>query len=217
VVQMLSGLKMDRRIGVIDLGVGNFSSVVNLIRRLGANAELLSLECDLEEFDLVILPGVGAFDTAMQIINSSSLRQRLEAYVSLPGNVFVGICLGMQILSNGSEEGKLDGLGMIPGYVKKFNFTGCDTKLPVPHMGWNRVEFKQLPFSENWDEPGRFYFVHSYHFECDEEYILSKTVYGSSFISAVRNKNIFGFQFHPEKSGKNGMALFKSVLELSCV
>jgi glutamine amidotransferase len=208
---------MNRKIGVIDLGVGNFSSVVNLIRRVGGDAELLSLNCELNDFDVVMLPGVGAFDTAMKIINDSSLAERLRSYVSDPSKIFIGICLGMQILSDGSEEGSLPGLGLIPGNVRKFNFREELLKLPIPHMGWNRVSFEKGTFSGYLSEPQRFYFVHSFYYDCDEQYVLSRTNYGRNFISAVRSNNVFGFQFHPEKSGKNGMALIKELLEKVCV
>lgn len=203
------------KVGVIDIGCGNVSSVYNLTRRTGYPAKVIRSPEQLQDFDLIILPGVGAFDTVMSKLVELNFVDALNEFIANKDKRYIGICLGMQVLANSSEEGSIAGLGWIDGSVKKFS--KLPDGYPIPHMGWNKAKFKALDLEDLNYDMNRFYFVHSYYFSCDEKYQLSTTDYGGDFTSAVYKDNIYGFQFHPEKSGKNGMNLFKTVLEKICV
>ena len=161
------------------------------------------------------MPGVGAFDAAMQKIADSGLRTVLDKKVLEEKIPTLGICLGMQLLTNSSEEGVLPGLGWIPAKTIKFNFPP-DSKLKIPHMGWNYVFSKKESTLTNDlpDEP-RFYFVHSYFVKCDnEQHVLTMTPYGSEFHSIIQKDNVYGAQFHPEKSHKYGMKLLANFAKI---
>jgi imidazole glycerol-phosphate synthase subunit HisH len=188
---------------VIDLGLGNSAAVENMCLRLGAKAFRSRSPQQLQDFEKIILPGVGSFDAGVKALDSSGFGEfiRLQAQCNTP---ILGICLGMQLLFEGSEEGQLPGLGLIPGFVKKFS----DKFVKVPHMGWNTVHFRPNPLPEI--HSPRFYFVHSFHCVCAEEHAWGTTRYGDDFVSAVHHKNLWGTQFHPEKSHKFGMSLLKS-------
>lgn len=197
-------------IGVIDYGMGNISSVMNILKRLNTDSKLITNPALLAECNKIILPGVGKFDEGIKHLKNSGMFAAIQEYALSLQRPILGICLGMQLLATSSEEGPGEGLNLIPGIVKKFVFE--DKKLKIPHMGWNRV------FNNNKGDPSlgqlldgfKFYFVHSYYYVADDkDNVLLTTNYGGPFTSAVIKNNIIGVQFHPEKSHKYGMQLFQ--------
>lgn len=203
---------------VLDYGMGNPGSMLNMFRRIGAQSVVAADKETILAASAIILPGVGAFDNGMQKLRSAGIVELLERRVLLDKVPFLGVCLGMQLLLERSEEGLLPGLGWIPGQVKRFDFTGIDKPgLKVPQMGWNQVRpTNHTSLFRGIDEESRYYFVHSYHVVCnDQEHVLGTSEYGHSFVSAVQKENIFGVQFHPEKSHRFGMALLKNFAELA--
>mgnify|MGYP003629696070 FL=1 len=197
-------------IGIVDYGMGNVGSVESMINHLGYHkTKIIKKKSDLELVDKIILPGVGTFDNGIINLKKYDLLDELNKQVLENKKPVLGICLGMQLLMEKSEEGELPGLGWVKGECKKFIFRNKDLK--VPHMGWNEVNPIK---NELCDESSRFYFVHSYYVECKEEKnIMLKTNYGMEFVSGVSKDNIFGVQFHPEKSHKYGMNLMKKFIE----
>ena len=196
-------------IAVIDYGMGNVSSIVNMLKKLGVEAALVSNPDDLERSDKMILPGVGAFDTGMRKLKGSGLLEVIKRQAIEEAKPLLGICLGMQMLGRKSEEGCVEGLGFIPFDNKKFSFQD-EVCLKIPHMGWDIIDaaIKDDPILHGLEDQQRYYFVHSYHAVCDHnENILMYCDYGYTFAAAVKEKNIYGVQFHPEKSHKFGMAL----------
>lgn len=203
---------------IIDYGTGNSGSMLNMFRRIGAQAVIASDHETLMSASAIVLPGVGAFDNGMQKLQSAGMLEPLEQRVLRDKIPFLGVCLGMQMLLDCSEEGSLPGLGWIPGQVKKFDFSGMGkTGLKIPHMGWNTVRStNSTSLFRGLDEEARFYFVHTYHVVCrDQTNSLGTSEYGYPFVSAVQKDNIYGVQFHPEKSHRFGMALLKNFAELS--
>jgi len=202
---------------VIDYKMGNIGSVLNMLKKVGAEARISSDPKEIETADKLILPGVGAFDTGMKHLAESNLLNLLNEKVLERKTPTLGICLGMQLLTRGSEEGVLPGLGWIDGQTVKFRFNGDRTHLKVPHMGWNTVDIKSTDsLFRNLEDEARFYFVHSYRVVCNrDEDVLAVTHHGDDFVSAVQHDNIMGTQFHPEKSHKFGMTLLKNFAELS--
>lgn len=198
------------RIGLVDVGLGNVGSVSNMLRKVGANPVLLPTPQASSEDLPLLLPGVGSFDEGVRRLTESGWR---DVLIGLPATAHVlGICLGMQLLGRTSEEGSAEGLGRINMSFKRF--TGVER---VPHMGWNRVLPSHDPLFEDAEEERRFYFAHSYHAVCDDPGdVIGQTVYGGSFPSAVRRANTVGFQFHPEKSHRFGMALLKKWATSTC-
>lgn len=198
---------------VVDYGVGNIASVLNMLKRVGATAKASNSREDIERADKLILPGVGAFDAGMQTLRSSGLIDVLNEQVLDKRKPVVGVCLGSQMLGNGSEEGREPGLGWIDMDIVRFEKRDGRK---VPHMGWNEVA-PQLkhPILTGIDEQSRFYFVHSYYMlPRHAGNTLLTANYDQQFTAAVVKDNIFGFQFHPEKSHKFGMQLFKNFVEL---
>lgn len=202
-------------ITVVDYGSGNIGSVLNMIRKVGGKAEASSKPDKVRGATKVLLPGVGSFDNAMIKLEHLELIQPIRDCAASGGHLF-GICLGMQLLAYGSEEGALPGLGLIPGRVRRFNFNAEQSSLKIPHMGWNEVSAcKKRPLVEGLEAGVRFYFVHSYHYECEDQADeLFKTHYGYDFTSGVQRDNVMGVQFHPEKSHRFGMQLFKNFINL---
>lgn len=205
---------------IIDYDMGNIGSIENMIRKVGGSSIVSRDPAVIEQADKIILPGVGAFDTGMENIARFNLREVLDYKVLEQRTPLLGICLGMQLLTHGSEEGTLPGLGWIDAKTVRFPSAIGEQKLRIPHMGWNTVQAtRQDSFLEGLDEVPRFYFVHSYYVSCDSaDTILGETKYGIQFTSIVRRDNVIGTQFHPEKSHRFGMKLIENfVHKLSIV
>ncbi len=204
---------------ILDYGMGNPGSILNMIRKVGGQALITKDLAAIENSKAIILPGVGSFDNGMSKLRTSGMLEVLERKVLGEKKPFLGICLGMQLLFEKSQEGVLPGLNWIPGQVKRFDFSHfADNKgLKVPHMGWNKVNpnnFDSL-FRGYEGVDARFYFVHSYHVVCSNpRNVLARCTHGDEFTCSVENGNIYGVQFHPEKSHKFGMNLFKNFLEI---
>jgi glutamine amidotransferase len=204
-------------IAIIDYGVGNVGSIQNMLKKVGHPENIITKNIDeINNADKIILPGVGAFDAGMQKINESGLLDVLNKKALADKIPFLGICLGMQLLTKGSEEGKIKGLGWIDAVTSKFDFTGENDLLKIPHMGWNQVKkCKQHPLTADLPEPSRFYFVHSYFVKChNKNDELLSCRYGINFTCSVQHENIMGVQFHAEKSHKFGMQLLKNFAEM---
>lgn len=202
-------------ISIVDYGVGNLGSIKNMLKKLGANSRIVSRAEEIDNSEKLILPGVGAFDAGMRQLEQSGLRQALDEAVLERTVPVMGICLGMQLMTDGSDEGQTPGLGWIKGRAVKF-VSGYGETLKVPHMGWNRVDIvKNHPALQHLGPDSRFYFVHSFHIQCqDQNDVLMQTHYGSkSFDSGFAAGNIIGFQFHPEKSHRFGLALLKGFVD----
>ena len=201
---------------IVDYGMGNLKSIQNMLKKVGAESIITSNVDDIANADKLILPGVGAFDNAVKNIENLGLRQILDKKVLQDKTPILGICLGMQLLTKNSSEGTLNGLGYIDGKTTRFSFNGEHTGLKIPHMGWNTIiKKKNSKLLNNMYSEPRFYFVHSYHIECNNDNdALFTTPYGYDFTSAVEKDNVFGVQFHPEKSHKFGMRLLKNFAEL---
>jgi imidazole glycerol-phosphate synthase subunit HisH len=199
-------------ITIVDYGLGNLGSVHNMLRKVGAPSQVTADLDVISKAEKILLPGVGAFDHAMENLTNTDLRKVLNYKATVEKVPVLGICLGMQLLTRGSEEGNLAGLGWIPAFTYRFP----SSELKVPHMGWNLVQPNTLsPLTENFDHEFRFYFVHSYYVKTDDpKYSILRTNYGVSFDSGVQKDNIFGAQFHPEKSHKFGMRLFRNFAKL---
>ncbi len=202
-------------ITIIDYGAGNIGSVLNMIRHVGGLAEVTGNAAGVLGAKKVLLPGVGSFDNAMARLARLGLVEPLKERAQ-SGVPFLGICLGMQLLAKESEEGCMAGLGLIPGRVRRFRFEGEAAKLKIPHMGWNRVTpVRAHPLGQGMEEGARFYFVHSYYFDCEHaEDVLLRSEYGHEFTSGVQRGNVMGVQFHPEKSHRYGMQLIRNFVGL---
>lgn len=206
-------------IGIIDCGLGNIGSIKNMLKKTGCeNAEVIKEPEMLFRTDKIILPGVGAFDTGMRLLNYSGMRKGLDYLVKDRKIPILGICLGMQMFGVGSQEGKEEGLGYINMECYKFaNETAENRILKIPHMGWDYVEIQGKSKLMNGldSKQERYYFVHSYYVKCQNKEDVQMTChYGVDFAAAVNHENIYGVQFHPEKSHKYGMKLLKNFLEL---
>ena len=201
---------------IVDYKMGNLGSILNMLKKIGAPAMASSLPEDILQADKLILPGVGAFDNGMTNLKESGLLSVLNEKVLAKKTPILGICLGMQLLTRRSAEGRLEGLGWIEADTIRFRFGREESALKIPHMGWNTVMFKPgSVLSSELEDEARFYFVHSFHVVCDrEENVAGKTFYGYEFSSAIQNGNIMGVQFHPEKSHKYGLRLLKNFVEM---
>jgi len=202
-------------ITVIDYGAGNIGSVLNMIKHVGGTAEVARDAAGVLAASKILLPGVGSFDNAMTRLANLDLVEPLKTRAN-QGIPFLGICLGMQLLANGSEEGSMAGLGLVAGQVRRFRFEGEAAALKIPHMGWNRATpVVDHPLTHGLGADARFYFVHSYYFDCENpEDALLQSAYGLSFTSGVQRGNVMGLQFHPEKSHRYGMQLIKNFVGL---
>ncbi|WP_148624594.1 imidazole glycerol phosphate synthase subunit HisH [Aliarcobacter cryaerophilus] len=200
-------------ITIVDYGMGNLGSIQNMFKYIGVEVEIQSDVDKIKNATKILLPGVGSFDTAMKRINEGDLKEVLNEKALKEQVPVLGICLGMQLLTNSSEEGSLSGLGWID--AKTMNFKDrIDKKYKIPHMGWNIVnKSNESLLTDGFEEfeETRFYFVHSYFVKVeDEKNSILKTNYGVEFDSAIQKDNIYGAQFHPEKSHKFGMKLFEN-------
>jgi imidazole glycerol-phosphate synthase subunit HisH len=200
---------------IVDYGLGNVSSIQNMLKHIGSSSVISADPAVIAAASRIILPGVGAFDNSMRnicamgllpVLNDKALKDRVPV---------LGICLGMQLLTERSEEGELPGLGWIKGETIRFRLP-ADSNLKVPHMGWNTVRpVKEHSLCRGFLPEQRYYFVHSYHVTCaDAADVLMETEHGYAFASSVQSGNIMGTQFHPEKSHRFGMQLLKNFVEL---
>jgi glutamine amidotransferase len=201
-------------IGIIDYGLGNVLAFQNVYRRLNIPAEVVRTSEDVLRASKLILPGVGAFDHAMDLFGGTGLRPVVEEAVRQRGVPVLGVCVGMQILGASSEEGAGPGLGWVPGAVRRLP-AGPDGPLQLPHMGWNDVEPSgDSRLFEGLERDCRFYFLHSYYFAAEaDRYVIASAFYGRPFCCAVRAGNVYGVQFHPEKSHHYGAQLLKNFAE----
>ena len=193
-------------ITIINYGVGNLNAFINLYKRVGVEVKIANTISDLVNVDKIILPGVGHFDHAMSELNKSGMRERLDELVLKEKVPVMGICVGMQIMANYSEEGIEKGLGWIDASVHKFDESKISYKTKTPHMGWNDVLALNIdPIFNELDNESIFYFLHSYYFKCNNgENILAQTDYCGEFTSVAKHENIYAVQFHPEKSHSFG-------------
>mgnify|MGYP001174606623 CR=1 FL=1 len=201
-------------ITIIDYGMGNLGSLLNMIKHVGGEAKITSSIDEISEAKKIILPGVGRMDTGMKILKKTKIDQAIYLAKKNINTKILGVCLGMHLLFDTSEEGNCKGLGLVSGKVKKFKFK--QKTLKVPHMGWNSINFKKesnlFSFSK---EKQYYYFVHSYYVECkNSKNIVATCNYGHEFTCALEENNIFGVQFHPEKSHAAGKKLCKKFIQL---
>jgi glutamine amidotransferase len=202
-------------ISVVDYGVANLGSMSNMLRRIGAETELVTSAAGIARASKIILPGIGAFDHGMDALDNLGLIEELRRRVLEDGVPLFGVCLGVQLLGESSAEGKRSGLGLIAAHSERLPADGR-AGIRVPHMSWAHIEPTRTdPILAGLDEKARFYFVHSYHVVCsDPNDVLAFARYGIPFTAMIRRNNIYGAQFHPEKSHRFGMRLLKNFVEL---
>lgn len=199
-------------IAIIDYGAGNLRSVQKAFQQVGVPAEVTKDKTTINHATGIVLPGVGSFDSAIDELRQLQLEGVIEEAIAL-NKPFLGICLGLQHLFESSEEGQQKGLSLLPGQAKRFNFSGQPWKnLSIPHMGWNRLLFKhKAPIFDGLSDGVMMYFAHSYYVvPADKMVVAATTDYGVEFVSAVWKKNLFGIQFHPEKSGPAGLKILEN-------
>jgi len=201
-------------IAIIDYGAGNIGSIANMLRRLGEPALITSNPDDIKKAHKLILPGVGNFDYGMSKLHESGLVEILNQKVLEDKTPILGICLGAQLMTQKSEEGKMTGFGWFDAEVKKFSFHDEQIGLRIPHMGWNYVTVrKESLLTKDLPAEPKFYFVHSYYLKPNNsEDILMTTNYGYDFASVLNHHHIYAVQFHPEKSHKYGLKIFQNFL-----
>ncbi|WP_428738880.1 imidazole glycerol phosphate synthase subunit HisH [Sulfurimonas sp.] len=202
-------------IAIVDYNMGNLASVQNAFALLGEETIVESDPAKFKEYDKLILPGVGAFGDAMEHLRERNMIEAIKEFAA-SGKPMLGICLGMQLLFESSEEfGSHEGLGLIKGKVTRFDESKFEEKLKVPHMGWNRMFTKEHPLFNGLDDMHYLYFVHTFHVNCDDENdIIGRTNYGYEFTSAVAHNNVMGIQPHPEKSHTNGLKILENFIKM---
>ena len=199
---------------LVDYGLGNIHAFANIYKRLNITARIASDAADLARAEKIILPGVGSFDWAMSCLDDSGMRGCLDDLVLEQGRPVLGVCVGMQMMASRSDEGERAGLGWFDAEARRFGKHDTNQKIQLPHMGWNDVDPVEDGLFEGIEAP-RFYFLHSYYFAPHSEAsVLATSDYHGRFASAVRNGNIYGVQFHPEKSHHWGVQLLKNFAEL---
>ena len=203
-------------ITIIDYGVGNIFAFQNVYKRLNIPTRIAKSVNDLDNVNKLILPGVGHFDYAISQLNASGMRKRLDELVIVEKKPIIGICVGMQMMARKSDEGNAEGLGWIEADIKKFDTSTIEHHTKLPHMGWNDVKpISNHPLFEGLEKDAIFYFLHSFYFECsNQKNIISETEYGINFTSSVQHDNIYGIQFHPEKSHSYGERLLENFAKL---
>jgi len=202
---------------IIDYGMGNLRSIEKALRKINADFIISNKIEDIESATHLILPGVGFFEEGMKNLEKLKLLEVIKSQVINKKKPILGICLGMQLLFKDSEEGNVNGIGLIDGHVKKFKFETSELK--IPHVGWNEVfggDFSKIKIFKGIEEHSNFYFVHSYYAILNEKVQCSFTDYGSNFISAIQKENIYGTQFHPEKSQRKGLEILKNFVSIKC-
>lgn len=206
-------------IGVIDYGICNVGSVVNMLRRIGVASSTICSPEELDDFERIILPGVGHFATAMKNLQANGMDTEIRRQVLEKQKPLLGICLGMQLLAKSSEEGDCKGLGLVPGRVVRFRTNEMSPPMPVPNMGWSEVKVvAKNPITDALLPNSRFYFVHSYHFETDSADLPMLTAHhGYEFVAGFAMGKILGVQFHPEKSHRFGAQLLQAFSQASYV
>lgn len=202
-------------ISIIDYGMGNLGSVKKKLDRIGVKSIITSNVEEIKTSNRIILPGVGHFAKAVYELKNRGLWDLLSEQVLVEKKLILGICLGMQLMAKQSEEGNAEGFGWIDAKVIRFKVSDT-TRYKVPHMGWNTFSpVKDLPLLENIDPDSEFYFVHSYHIQCNNSNdILTETIYDYPFTSSIQKENILGVQFHPEKSHDAGEVLLRNFVNL---
>jgi len=203
-------------IGIVDYGMGNIKAFSNIYKQLNIPYKIIKSKEHFKDVEKIILPGVGAFDHAMMCLEKSGLLETLNDLVLNKKKPVLGVCVGMQMMAKSSDEGVLSGLGWIEATVNKFKEEELGGGNPLPHMGWNSIEHmsNNLLFKDI-DASSRFYFLHSYYFNSiNERDSIASSVYGDIFTCATNHGNIFGVQFHPEKSHDNGVQLLKNFSSL---
>ena len=201
---------------IVDYGLGNIAAFLNVYHRLNVEARTARTPAQLADASKVILPGVGAFDHAMERLEQSGMRPALDELALRRRVPILGVCVGMQILGRDSDEGSRPGLGWIDGRVRALANLVSTKEHPVPHMGWNDVRpLSATRLFDGLDSSARFYFLHSYYFECDRvDDAIAVSNYGVDFACAAKSGNVFGVQFHPEKSHHDGARLLRNFAEL---
>lgn len=205
---------MLKRVNIVDYGIGNLRSIQHKLKVIGIDAFIENNPTNLYNSDALILPGVGHFASSMKNLHSTGLKPELEKLVLINKIPILGICLGMQLMMEYSEEGNVKGLGWIKGKTVKFHTILFNTPKKVPHVGWNTInQNKESSILKDLPSEQTFYFTHSYHVECTNNTdIVAKTEYGYPFTSVVHKDNIYGVQFHPEKSHKEGMSVLRNFI-----
>ena len=202
---------------IIDYGVGNIFAFQNVYKRLNISSRIARKIDDLDQVDKLILPGVGHFDYAMSQLNNSGMRERLDELVIAEKKPVIGICVGMQMMAKKSEEGSMDGLGWVDAVVKKFDQNKISFHTKLPHMGWNDViPNRNHPLFNGLEKDSIFYFLHSFYFDCNNiNDIIARSEYGINFSCAIQHENVFGIQFHPEKSHSYGERLLYNFAKIT--
>lgn len=203
-------------IAIIDYGVGNLNSIRNMLKKIGVESLITSQPAEVEAAEKFILPGIGSFEYGMKKLRDASFFPTLQQKVTENKTPVLGVCLGAQLLFNGSEEGQpVPGLGWIDGQVVRFDQSRMEAQYKVPHMGWNEVQLeKESNLFKDVQPDHRYYFVHAYHMVCNQQAdILAESNYSYNFVAAVEKQHILGVQFHPEKSHKFGMKLYENFIK----
>lgn len=204
-------------ITLVDYGLGNLRAFQNIYKGLNIPVSVARTAVELEGAKKLILPGVGAFDWAMTRLNESGMRDALQSLVCVEGVPVLGVCVGMQMLANSSEEGEMEGLGWIEAEVRRLQGPESSQRLSLPHMGWNSAAVQRYnPLLAGLSQEAEFYFLHSYYFApVRDRDSVATSHYGQDFVSVVNSENVFGTQFHPEKSHAWGVRLLKNFAELA--